>query len=136
MANSLAAWLTFDQLSCKFENFKGGAIPPHAPPSAHPCFHHPLSIQPSLVLLSATVQMLLTAIFLFLCARLATQILSLGWMMPSWIKVNKQGEVGCNENVMVYTFSRKNFGEDVYSELESNSTIFLEIGPGRIIILL
>ena len=34
VANSFAAWLTCDQLSCKFENI-GGHNPP-LPPSAHP----------------------------------------------------------------------------------------------------
>ena len=31
VANSLAAWLTFDQLSCKFENIRGSVTLPHAP---------------------------------------------------------------------------------------------------------
>ena len=35
MANPIAAWLTFDQLSCKFENI-GGRLAP-MPPSQHPC---------------------------------------------------------------------------------------------------
>ena len=32
VANSLAAWLPFDQLSCKFENI-GGATPAPKPPA-------------------------------------------------------------------------------------------------------
>ena len=47
-------------------------------------------------------------ISLFLCARLATQILSLGWMMPSWIKIDKtEGGGDCNKNVTVNICSKK-----------------------------
>ena len=40
------------------------------------------------------------------CQCFLPQIQSLGWTMPSWIKL-KSGGGGCNKNVMVYIFSKK-----------------------------
>ena len=37
VGNPLATWLTFDQLSCKFENIGGGHDAPSTPASAHLC---------------------------------------------------------------------------------------------------
>ena len=44
--------------------------------------------------------------FSFSCAHPTTQILSLGWTMLFWIKINKRG--GYDKNVMVYICSKKN----------------------------
>ena len=51
------------------------------------------SMPPSSVQLSAMLSVLLMAISLFLCTHIVTQILRQGWMMPSWIKISKEGGV-------------------------------------------
>ena len=67
-------------------------------------FHHLLSIPPSFVQSSPTLSVHFAVPCLFSCAHPTTHTLSLGWTMPSWIKINKIGAL--QQNIMLYIFQK------------------------------
>ena len=74
------------------------------------CFHYPLSMSLSLVRLSATLSALVKAISLSTRSPCGTSSGS-DVDNPILVQINKRQRAVCNENVMLYIFCKKLFGE-------------------------